>query len=68
MHISWLQAGTREYDLEYLQRLEEFLQANRMNDKWAEVQRHYKNSRYIMKDEKIRINAEIARIKNKWHL
>jgi hypothetical protein len=69
MHISWLDMGTREYDLEYMKRLEEQLEHGYIND------RHSKNPQYsdcqtrrLTRHEKSELNIEIARIKRKWHL
>ena len=56
------------YDIDILRRLEKFLKFNRMNDKWARVQKQSLPSRKLSAEERIALNIEIARIKSKHNL
>jgi hypothetical protein len=67
MHIAWLEIGTREYDLEYLRQLEEYLATKNINIKWSN-KAFSDNTREFTATERIKINIEIARIKNKWRI
>lgn len=67
MHIAWLEIGTREYDLEYLRQLEAYLATKNINVRWSK-NAGKDHTREFTAEERIAINIEIGRIKNKWRI